>query len=655
MSIFYVDPLCGSDALTGDTWTDAWRTVCSGATSGRINPGDTIRIRKSELVYFGASAVFASSTALLTLETTAAFMVNDCSVKWTQGGSVTASNAASSVRNSACAFTIVAAFTTGIVGYYNYAPGALDLSGYSVVNFWFKNSANIAASGIRIDFCTDTAGNTPVVSVYNPTGIAAGTLERMEFHTVTGLPNSVKSVALCATVDPGAVTWIIDEMFVTKTSTDASYISFYSTLGNTSTSLGTFFPIASMSGREVYFGSIRIESGVSALLPWGGWGTGSLPLYTISPYVIPTAITVPKGGTISTGIVYEGGWERTAGVRNGMTFFKTDTDTVNYIFVSAWDNITIKNIISYSYSFSADSTVNNVNLENIVLHDIYNMVYSPSSSYIKNSYFISCNPLQLGNGLSIENTKFTWCFIGAAASTYIQDRVQLKNCHFSYHSYNYSLSQAGQNPPQFYDCDFTGATYTFQIAGRPQVYLFNTPYNNYDNPSNTDWVIRSTNNLGYSSFLIQYGSNLSGSKYLGAISDQINALYTTGYAKGSTGLCVTFNPQITAIPLQYEFNFPVQPTATTLKFYMSRTTGFNGVINLEVYDSRDQFTILTTATLDTSALSVNSGVGGASDWAYQFASSAFTATITGLAKAKISVYQGTTTTGDVFLDDISVV
>lgn len=48
MAIFYIDPADGDDVNSGADWANAWETITNGATSGRLSPGDEVRIRKSD-------------------------------------------------------------------------------------------------------------------------------------------------------------------------------------------------------------------------------------------------------------------------------------------------------------------------------------------------------------------------------------------------------------------------------------------------------------------------------------------------------------------------------------------------------------------------------------------------------------------------------
>jgi hypothetical protein len=47
MSTFYINPAAGNDANDGLSFANAWKTITSGATALRINPGDEIRIMES--------------------------------------------------------------------------------------------------------------------------------------------------------------------------------------------------------------------------------------------------------------------------------------------------------------------------------------------------------------------------------------------------------------------------------------------------------------------------------------------------------------------------------------------------------------------------------------------------------------------------------
>ena len=62
MSIWYIDPVNGSDGNNGTSWAAAWQTITSGATAARIAPGDTIRIAKSPAPVSLGNGTWTSTT-----------------------------------------------------------------------------------------------------------------------------------------------------------------------------------------------------------------------------------------------------------------------------------------------------------------------------------------------------------------------------------------------------------------------------------------------------------------------------------------------------------------------------------------------------------------------------------------------------------------
>ena len=144
-------------------------------------------------------------------------------------------------------------------------------------------------------------------------------------------------------------------------------------------------------------------------------------------------------------------------------------------------------------------------------------------------------------------------------------------------------------------------------------------------------------------------------QYNGQIADQITGGYSAAYARSGSGICVTLNPNSTLYSLRYSLMVPVTAaTGFTTKFYITKSTsGFNGAVSVNVYDSHDDTTLLlNTDVIANGSIPLNDGAGD--DWTYQYTTGSLVPTNTGFCRIEIVVLDGSTT-GDIFIDDVSVI
>ena len=141
--------------------------------------------------------------------------------------------------------------------------------------------------------------------------------------------------------------------------------------------------------------------------------------------------------------------------------------------------------------------------------------------------------------------------------------------------------------------------------------------------------------------------------YNGQISDQVTAGYTAPYARGGSGQCVCVHPTSTSSAMYWMFYVPITVASHTVNFYITKSTsGFNGTVNVDIYDSNDNYNlVVNNDSIAVASIPVNNGTG--SPWTYQYASSSFTPSQAGFCRVVVKVVQGTSA-GDIFIDDTSV-
>ena len=234
MATYYIDDAGGNDSNAGNTFALRWKTFNSGATSGRLAPGDTIRVMASPDATLVGSATFtqstyASPTAAVTLASAVTATITDCESAWTASANVTASvdTAYTSYKTgSGCASLVIAAgFTTGKIAYF--ATGTLDLSTYQQVSFWFYSNANVAnGSTLSLRLCSDTAGATTLHTIAIPVQAAgAGYWYPVTVDLAANMSSSIQSVALYADSTYASATIKLDNIIACKASSSADSLT----------------------------------------------------------------------------------------------------------------------------------------------------------------------------------------------------------------------------------------------------------------------------------------------------------------------------------------------------------------------------------------------------------------------------------------------
>jgi hypothetical protein len=317
----------------GMSWTDAWRTINSGATAARIQPGDTIRIAKTPQVSAGQNATFTNNSRTVTLTTAVSKTIHNAiaHTDFTISANITgSSNSSRKIGATAALFTPGAAFTTGKVAYATIAGGGTqDFSSYSKISFWTRNSSGLAvtANTYSICLCSDTIGNV-IVNTLNVPALNANSF----WHCFTvdnggALGNSIQSVAIYANIDPGT-----------------NGISFNNIIAVNSIGLNTIigpqndvkYCIQSLDDT-----TLSIDS--AATSPVGqGWSgtTGSVALYYVDPINFngsTSYATIQENGSANLLSTYSGGWNTSNTTRDGYTYiansgsFGTGITTGSYV------------------------------------------------------------------------------------------------------------------------------------------------------------------------------------------------------------------------------------------------------------------------------------------------------------------------------------
>jgi len=135
-------------------------------------------------------------------------------------------------------------------------------------------------------------------------------------------------------------------------------------------------------------------------------------------------------------------------------------------------------------------------------------------------------------------------------------------------------------------------------------------------------------------------------EYYGGASGSLTLSKETGAnARGGSGTCAKLLPTSTTAYGHWTWFVPTDGTAFTLSFYYNCTSGFNGDIDVTIYD-------IDNATKLNDAEDVGETADG--DW-HQFTATQVDPSGTGLCRVVVSVKQGAHSAADViYIDDIAV-
>lgn len=336
MGTFYLDLEGGNDANDGTTHANRWKTFASGATAARTAPGDVIRVMGSRNPTSLGSCTWTNGARTMTIPS------GTCKTLYTDGAWTAATNVTASTNSNmkqganAASLAIASGFTTGIVGYF--ATGTLDLSTYQQLNIWIRSDTTLAGSVFRVDLCSDTVGAVAVDSFTVTEAIATiNGYHAMVIDKGSALGSSIKSVSIVALSDPGTVTLLVDNVFVSKgpTADDCLTLNSHVAVSANPTGIDHWYKVQSVNDTTVTFEFISSSNATAAR-------TYYPPTQTVTTYVRQCIVqssvgasaalnTINEGGTTGLPITYSGGWNRTdMSTQDGETWITTPNRKGNY-------------------------------------------------------------------------------------------------------------------------------------------------------------------------------------------------------------------------------------------------------------------------------------------------------------------------------------
>lgn len=326
MTTRYVDLSGGNDSNDGSSFANRCLTIgASGMTAARHAAGDVIRIMKSpDPTTLTTTALWTNASRTITL-TTAVNKTFDNGSAWTNSANVTGTTATGKISN-ATNHIIGGPFGTGLVAYKDLGS-TQDFSAYQQLSFWMKCSIAVAGSVFQIKLCSDAAGATPVNTITITQAIDNTSVwQAIVLDNGSALSSTVRSIALYASSDPGAVTVNLNNIIAAKAPGNADCLTLHSLLSksNAPTGVTGWYRPASISGTAIVY-----DAGINSLANAARTYEGTTE--TVTTYVrqcIPiktggaTAMAVAQlAGTDGNMITYSGGWNTTdMTTQTGQTF-----------------------------------------------------------------------------------------------------------------------------------------------------------------------------------------------------------------------------------------------------------------------------------------------------------------------------------------------
>jgi hypothetical protein len=303
----------GTVTPRGGSYADPWKTITLGPTAARIQPGDSVRLAKTQdETDTGVNAIFTNGSKTVTLASALTQTIdNGIGNTWTVSANITGStNASRKIGATAQVLTPAAGFTTGKMAYKAVSG---DLSAYTKISFWVRSTVGqaIAANQLKICICSDATGDTIVNEVVIPATFAASPWFVFTVDYGAALTASMGSVALYAITDPGTNAVSIQNIIACNT---LSLTSIFGPAGDCN------YSIQSLDGT-----TLVIDSASTTVIGRGYYGpTGSVDLYYQEPFHIPplaaTWATISEAGNTTSGFnTLTGGWDLSTQTKDGVT------------------------------------------------------------------------------------------------------------------------------------------------------------------------------------------------------------------------------------------------------------------------------------------------------------------------------------------------
>ena len=664
MTTFYLDPVNGNDTNDGSTWALAWKTVKSGATAARIDPGDEIRICKSPDPVSIGSCAWTKNDSTVTIPAGTIFDIDTCEAAWTPSTNITASTHTPYYIQGAKSASLApaTAFTTGLAGYKDISvEGAgIDLSDYTKISCWVAGSAEIAANIWRLDLCENADGTGALVSFTFDAIIGSRSYggSYVTFDNGSALPVSVKSVALTALSDPGTTTLYIDNVIACNDLHHNTVIS--------PNSAGPWFSVRSISGTTVNLG-FALSTGyfTSASVTQTSYARGSFASIDFS---------VQDSGTFDNPIVFSGGWNTSTDEQDGETWLYPVSCRDSVVSTNSKNYITIEKF-GFFHS-NASGITQGTTAEGSILKDVQSTgclkgLFYTSTSYIYSNIslegtIVLTGPANAGCLLSELNKSTSGYDLKGSANVDIYGLSTTQTMQtftgfngrftgkwrFFGNSGNIATCMRVTGGDWFFnevECYETGISGNSIVLEDARIRINKLTISNSRYMYCTRGLL-DVGNLVYDNIVISAKGPIRFERFnadnrykayyqSGIISDHITGGQASDWAYGGEGLSLLLNPTSQTQGLYYEFFMPVSAGVTYQTHFQKIKTSSGANCTLDVTISGCGITVIRDESVSLT-----------DSWA-EFTSSSFTPTFSGYIRCELHALDGSTT-GDIGIDDI---
>ncbi len=457
----------------GSSWTDAWKTINSGAISTRHQAGDEIRIAQTPELSAGVNATFTNLSRNITLASAVTKTIQNATTntEWTMTSGI-GGGTSTNRKFGSTAFTISTNNTTGKIAYATIAGGGTqDFSGFTKLSFWLRETTglNTSQNCFTISLCSDTLGNTPVNSFTFPSpGLTATTSwTNIVLDNVTGLGNNIQSVAISANTGIGTKSYSFNNIEACNNITHASLIGLAG---------DCMYAVKNINGTTI---ELDAASTAGSGPTWSGT-TSTADLKYIQPIVslagTGSAFVPTRSGTEQQLISCIGGWNTSSNTVTGYTAFSNQTVGIGNGLSTSVQYINYKNFIFARYQFGINQIFRFPAVAENMIVTACSVGATMSSGIVLNSIF------SMNNNIStLTITRFINCkFLNNASTIFVDPVCSLINCIFRNNSSGVSQSGTERNiwrnlNTLVYNCLFDDATEiaTDQIVNTSVLWSYN--------------------------------------------------------------------------------------------------------------------------------------------------------------------------------------
>jgi len=367
-STIYVDYLSGNDANNGLTFATRKKTLSGASLTSVASAGDEIRVMQSD------NPINLDNGAWTNLGTFVTLTANPVQHlyydgAWTAGSGVTASTSTTRKQGAnSSVFTVAAGWAADTnLGYYP-LTAVRDLSPYSAISFWlYFVTASINIDALRVNLCSDGLGAVPVNTLYVSAGKPPGTVAANTWIPITirgTFGTNISSIAITSSVDPGAFTFHIDNVFATNN------INLQGIIGKNTEADPTWWAIRAVENTKILIEGQPNSSAGTASRGYVGT-TETAPVYYRDPIPLGMQIvalnnifTFMANGSANNYINISGGWNKTdmtTQPAGAVTFFSPLNAYGNVFFLSNTNYLKFSRFITSRANCSYYTSNNNCN------------------------------------------------------------------------------------------------------------------------------------------------------------------------------------------------------------------------------------------------------------------------------------------------------